>query len=141
MKLLTHNRLFLATFVFFPAVATLGIAVELHHCHGLGGSFSTGPCEMSAQQTCSMHSTAARLSTQGTCCESHTFALTSGEPYAPSIQKLSVHQVSKIVSAAAPLISVHFPHIQVSHPLKFLPHAPPRGNAEHIFLLNSSLLI
>jgi hypothetical protein len=141
MKLLSHNKPLLAASVFFLAVATLGVTVELHHCHGMGGRFSTSACEMSAAQTCSMHSSAPRLTDQGTCCESHIFTLTSDDPFTPSIQKLDLYQAAKILSPAFSLLYESVPYIKISYPLKFLPHSPPLVLAEHIELLNSNLLI
>ena len=125
----------------FLSVATLGVSVELHHCHGMGGKFSAGACEMSATQSCSMHGTAVKVNAQGTCCESHNFRLTSGDPYAPSIQKLDLYQASKIFSPTIPLFYAGVPYLEVSYPLKFLSHSPPLVYAEHIYLFNSNLLI
>ncbi|GEM_PF-5793462 len=128
-------------FAGFLSLAVVGVSIELHHCHGMGGTFSTTACEMSTKQACAMHNSTASLSTQEVCCERHTFSLTSGDPFAPSVQKYNQSQLSKILLLALPRLQAReipcefssVPHLQI--------HSPPPGRGQDIYLLDSALLI
>lgn len=135
------NRAFLAIATSFLSTATMGIAVELHHCHGRGGTFDAGVCEMSAGELCSDQGGADTLTAQGTCCENHTFTLTSGDPYALSGQKLPEYHLSKVLSFTLSLSGGDIPGQAPFNTFEFLPHVSTRHRIERVYLLNRSLLI
>lgn len=141
MRFVLKHRAFLAIATLFLSAATMGVAVELHHCHGMRAKFNAGTCEMSGRETCSEHGGAVTLTAQGTCCENHTFTLTSGDPYALSGQKLHENHLSKILNFSLWLSSDDFPDQEPFHTLKFLPNVSALHRIERVYLLNRSLLI
>jgi hypothetical protein len=141
MRILLDHKNLTAVVAGFLSWAVVGISIELHHCHGMGGTFSTTACQMSQRETCAMHDSTARVTSTNTCCESHTFSLTSGDPYAPSVQKILQSQTVNVAGPAPFLHYLTFGTSEFSYPLKFLSHSPPPVQRERAYLLHSSLLI
>lgn len=141
MRFVLKNRAFLAIATSFLSAATMGVAVELHHCHGMGGKFNAGTCEMSARETCSEHGGAVMLTAQGTCCENHTFTLTSDDPYAVSGQNVHENHLSKVLNFTLSVSGGAFRDQEFFGTLKLLAHVSPLNHTERVYLLNRSLLI